>query len=108
MLKIFLILNVYCVCASCLRLTQTINETFPQINTELKNFYFSRMSSQVVSTDNATVIIQINPQVVQGSAEGQEKSGLYQNTVLKNFLKVQPKSLGVNFSRQYFFSYLVT
>ncbi|XP_056602882.1 membrane-spanning 4-domains, subfamily A, member 17C.1 [Triplophysa dalaica] len=52
------------------------------------------MSSQVVSTDNATVIIQINPQVVQDSAEGQEKSGQYQNAVLKNFLKVQPKSLG--------------
>ncbi|KAA0717496.1 High affinity immunoglobulin epsilon receptor subunit beta [Triplophysa tibetana] len=52
------------------------------------------MSSQVVSTDNATVIIQINPQVVQGSAEGQENSGPYQNAVLKKFLQVQPESLG--------------
>ncbi|KAI7813351.1 putative membrane-spanning 4-domains subfamily A member 4A-like, partial [Triplophysa rosa] len=51
-------------------------------------------SCQVVSTDHATVVIQINPQVVQDSAEGQEETGPYQNAVLKNFLKVQPKSLG--------------
>ncbi|XP_051981697.1 membrane-spanning 4-domains subfamily A member 4A-like isoform X2 [Xyrauchen texanus] len=53
------------------------------------------MSHKVISTDNATVVIQINPQVAQASAisdDGQDE--INQNTILKGFLKVQPKSLG--------------
>ncbi|XP_065149515.2 membrane-spanning 4-domains subfamily A member 15-like [Paramisgurnus dabryanus] len=49
------------------------------------------MSSQVITADNAKIVIQINPQV----AEGQDKSKTYDNTPLKRFLKVQPKSLGI-------------
>ncbi|XP_065122892.1 membrane-spanning 4-domains subfamily A member 12-like [Paramisgurnus dabryanus] len=52
------------------------------------------MSSQVISVDNATVVIQINPQIGQESAEGQDKRGTY-NAPLQRFLKVQPKSLGI-------------
>ncbi|XP_051981695.1 membrane-spanning 4-domains subfamily A member 4A-like isoform X1 [Xyrauchen texanus] len=54
------------------------------------------MSHKVISTDNATVVIQINPQVAQASAisdDGQDE--INQNTILKGFLKVQPKSLGI-------------
>lgn len=60
-----------------------------------------RMSSQVISTDNATVFIQINAQVVEDSTEREEKQGLYNNEVLKGFLKRQPKALGVFFSTLY-------
>nr|XP_055054024.1 membrane-spanning 4-domains subfamily A member 15-like [Misgurnus anguillicaudatus] len=49
------------------------------------------MSSQVITADNAKIVIQINPQV----AKGQDKSETYANTPLKRFLKVQPKSLGI-------------
>ncbi|XP_073670946.1 membrane-spanning 4-domains subfamily A member 4A-like [Paramisgurnus dabryanus] len=52
------------------------------------------MSTQVISTDNAKVVIQINPQLVQESGEGQDKSGTYHNAVLRGFFKAQPKSLG--------------
>nr|XP_055055572.1 membrane-spanning 4-domains subfamily A member 15-like [Misgurnus anguillicaudatus] len=51
------------------------------------------MTSQVISADNATVVIQINPLIGQKSAEGQEKRGIY--APLQGFLKVQPKSLGI-------------
>ncbi|XP_073716889.1 uncharacterized protein [Misgurnus anguillicaudatus] len=50
------------------------------------------MSSQVISADNATVVIQINPLIAQASAEGQEKRGI--SARLQGFLKVQPKTLG--------------
>ncbi|KAI7813352.1 hypothetical protein IRJ41_016670 [Triplophysa rosa] len=52
------------------------------------------MSSQVISTDNATVFIEINPQVVKDSTEREEKQGPYHNELLKGFLKAQPKALG--------------
>ncbi|XP_073717109.1 membrane-spanning 4-domains subfamily A member 12-like [Misgurnus anguillicaudatus] len=52
------------------------------------------MSTQVISTDNAKVVIQINPQLVQESGEGQDKSGTYHNAVLRGFFKAQPKALG--------------
>ncbi|XP_051552511.1 membrane-spanning 4-domains subfamily A member 4A-like isoform X2 [Myxocyprinus asiaticus] len=54
------------------------------------------MSHKVISADNATVVIQINPQVAQDSVisdDGQDE--IYHNRVLKGFLKVQPKSLGI-------------
>ncbi|XP_055054198.2 membrane-spanning 4-domains subfamily A member 15-like [Misgurnus anguillicaudatus] len=50
------------------------------------------MSSQVISTDNGKVVIQINPLINQESAEGKDKRGTY--APLQWFLKVQPKSLG--------------
>nr|XP_055055565.1 membrane-spanning 4-domains subfamily A member 4A-like isoform X2 [Misgurnus anguillicaudatus] len=62
---------------------------------QVKSKNLARMSSQVVSVDNATVVIQINPQIGQESAEGQDKRGTYYNAPLQRFLKVQPKSLGI-------------
>nr|XP_055054027.1 membrane-spanning 4-domains subfamily A member 12-like [Misgurnus anguillicaudatus] len=53
------------------------------------------MSSQVITADNAEVVIQINPQVAQDSAEEQDKGGTYPNLAIRVFLKVQPKSLGI-------------
>nr|XP_055054026.1 membrane-spanning 4-domains subfamily A member 15-like [Misgurnus anguillicaudatus] len=50
------------------------------------------MSNQVISAENATVVIQINPLIGQESAEGQDKRGTY--APLQGFLKVQPKTLG--------------
>nr|XP_055055566.1 membrane-spanning 4-domains subfamily A member 15-like isoform X3 [Misgurnus anguillicaudatus] len=50
------------------------------------------MTSQVISADNATVVIQINPLIGQESAEGQEKRGIY--APLQGFLKVKPMALG--------------
>ncbi|XP_051964970.1 membrane-spanning 4-domains subfamily A member 15-like isoform X2 [Xyrauchen texanus] len=58
---------------------------------------FSRMSSKIVSTDNTSVVIQINPKVAQDSVisdDGQVERVSHCNTVLKGFLKVQPKALG--------------
>ncbi|XP_051519979.1 membrane-spanning 4-domains subfamily A member 4A-like isoform X2 [Myxocyprinus asiaticus] len=55
------------------------------------------MTSKIISTDNATVVIQINPQVAQDSVisdDGQAERVSHCSTVLKGFLKVQPKSLG--------------
>ncbi|KAK2911995.1 hypothetical protein Q8A67_004128 [Cirrhinus molitorella] len=54
-------------------------------------------SSKVMSSDKATVIIQVNPQVAQGTAfcdDGQQAGGAYHNTALKEFFKAQPKALG--------------
>lgn len=45
------------------------------------------MSSQVISTDNATIFIEIK--------ERKEKKGQHHNEHLKGFLKVQAKALGV-------------
>ncbi|XP_051519941.1 membrane-spanning 4-domains subfamily A member 4A-like [Myxocyprinus asiaticus] len=55
------------------------------------------MSNKVISTDNSTVVIRINPQVesVVISDDGQEEKGPYHNTVFKGFLKIQPKPLGI-------------
>ncbi|XP_051519950.1 membrane-spanning 4-domains subfamily A member 4A-like [Myxocyprinus asiaticus] len=55
------------------------------------------MSNKVISTDNSTVVIRINPQVesVVISDDGQEEKEPYHNTVFKGFLKIQPKPLGV-------------
>ncbi|XP_065122894.1 membrane-spanning 4-domains subfamily A member 15-like isoform X2 [Paramisgurnus dabryanus] len=52
------------------------------------------MSSQVISVDNATVVIQVNPQIGQESAAGQDKRRTYYNTPLQRFLVGQPKALG--------------
>nr|XP_055055569.1 membrane-spanning 4-domains subfamily A member 15-like isoform X2 [Misgurnus anguillicaudatus] len=52
------------------------------------------MTSQVISTDYATVLIQINPQIGQDNAEQQDEKTTNHNTLLKGFLKVQPKTLG--------------
>lgn len=47
-------------------------------------------SSKIISTEKATVVIQINPQVTQlSSDDGQEA-----NTPLQGFFKSQPKALG--------------
>ncbi len=55
-------------------------------------------SSKVMSTDKATVIIQINPQVKQDNVacdDQQQAKGTNHNTALKGFFKAQPKALGV-------------
>ncbi|CAM4608095.1 unnamed protein product [Leuciscus chuanchicus] len=49
-------------------------------------------TSKVISTDKATVVIQVNPQVI--SDDGQEARGAYHNTALAEFFKAQPKALG--------------
>ncbi|XP_052423770.1 membrane-spanning 4-domains subfamily A member 12-like isoform X2 [Carassius gibelio] len=54
-------------------------------------------SSEVISTDKATVIIQVNPQVTQHgviSEDGQQTGGAYHNTALSAFIRAQPKALG--------------
>ncbi|XP_067266320.1 membrane-spanning 4-domains subfamily A member 12-like [Chanodichthys erythropterus] len=54
-------------------------------------------TSRVISTDKATVVIQINPQATQNAVicdDGQEARGEYHNTALKGFFKAQPKALG--------------
>ncbi|XP_016348828.1 membrane-spanning 4-domains subfamily A member 4A-like [Sinocyclocheilus anshuiensis] len=54
-------------------------------------------SSKVISTDKATVVIQVNPQVAQDTVicdDGQQARGAYHNTALKGFFKAQPKALG--------------
>uniref|UniRef100_A0A9J7XTW1 Membrane-spanning 4-domains subfamily A member 4A-like n=1 Tax=Cyprinus carpio carpio TaxID=630221 RepID=A0A9J7XTW1_CYPCA len=54
-------------------------------------------SSEFISTDKATVIIQVSPQVAQHtvtSADGQETGGAYHNTALTEFFRAQPKALG--------------
>ncbi|XP_048044441.1 membrane-spanning 4-domains subfamily A member 12-like [Megalobrama amblycephala] len=55
------------------------------------------MESKIISTDKATVVIQINPQVTQNtvmSDDGREARGAYHNTTLTRFFKAQPKALG--------------
>ncbi|KAK7153572.1 hypothetical protein R3I94_007072 [Phoxinus phoxinus] len=49
-------------------------------------------TSKVISTDKATVVIQVNPQVI--CDDGQEARGGYHNTPLTEFFKAQPKALG--------------
>ncbi|XP_058632811.1 membrane-spanning 4-domains subfamily A member 4A-like isoform X1 [Onychostoma macrolepis] len=54
-------------------------------------------SSNFISTDKATVVIQINPQEAKDGAvfvDGQEARGVSHNTGLKGFFKAQPKALG--------------
>ncbi|XP_048044444.1 membrane-spanning 4-domains subfamily A member 12-like [Megalobrama amblycephala] len=54
-------------------------------------------TSKIISTDKATVVIQINPQVTQNtvmSDDGQEARGAYHNTALAEFFTAQPKALG--------------
>ncbi|XP_056312931.1 membrane-spanning 4-domains subfamily A member 8-like [Danio aesculapii] len=54
-------------------------------------------SSKIISTEKATVVIQINPQVTQhtvNSDDGQEAKVLHHNTPLQGFFKSQPKALG--------------
>uniref|UniRef100_A0A8C1ISB1 Uncharacterized protein n=1 Tax=Cyprinus carpio TaxID=7962 RepID=A0A8C1ISB1_CYPCA len=54
-------------------------------------------SSEFISTDKATVIIQVNPQVAQHtvtSEDGQETRGAYHNAALTEFFRAQPKALG--------------
>ncbi|KAK2911992.1 hypothetical protein Q8A67_004125 [Cirrhinus molitorella] len=50
-----------------------------------------------MSSDKATVIIQVNPQVAQDTVicdDGQQVRGAYHNTALQGFFKAQPKALG--------------
>ncbi|KAG1960244.1 membrane-spanning 4-domains subfamily A member 12-like [Pimephales promelas] len=54
-------------------------------------------TSKVISTDKATVVIQVNPQVAQNAVicdDGQQSRGVYPNTALTGFFKAQPKALG--------------
>ncbi len=54
-------------------------------------------TSNVISTDKATVIIQVNPHVTEDSVifvDGQEARRTKHNT-LTEFFKAQPKELGV-------------
>jgi len=67
-------------------------------------------TSKVISTDKATVVIQINPQMTQDADDGQEARGAYHNTTLAEFFKVQPKALGVmhlmmNYNYEWFGEY---
>lgn len=64
------------------------------------------MSSQVLSTDSGMVVVHINPQVVQDSGEGQDNRGPFHNKLLKSFLKVQPKALGVMYCYACFRTFL--
>lgn len=53
-------------------------------------------SSKLISTDKPTVVIEVNPQVIQDTVifvDGHEAGG--NNIALKGFLKAQPKALGV-------------
>ncbi|XP_065122806.1 membrane-spanning 4-domains subfamily A member 12-like [Paramisgurnus dabryanus] len=52
------------------------------------------MTSQVISTDNGRILIQINPQIGQDDAEQQDERATNLNTLLMGFLKVQLKTLG--------------
>ncbi|XP_016300135.1 membrane-spanning 4-domains subfamily A member 4A-like [Sinocyclocheilus anshuiensis] len=51
---------------------------------------------EVLSTDKATVVIQINPQAKDSAFyfDGQEARGTNHNAALKGFFKAQPKALG--------------
>lgn len=64
---------------------------------QLKSKTVPRMETiEVISTDKATVVIQVNPQADQDSTifvDGQKATS--HNTALKVFLKAQPKALGV-------------
>ncbi|KAK7142950.1 hypothetical protein R3I94_012334 [Phoxinus phoxinus] len=54
-------------------------------------------ASKTISTDKATVVIQVNPQVTQNIVsgdDGQETRGAQHNTALTGFLEAQPKALG--------------
>ncbi|XP_042612264.1 membrane-spanning 4-domains subfamily A member 4A-like isoform X2 [Cyprinus carpio] len=54
-------------------------------------------SSKVISTDKATVVIQINPQEAKDCVifvDGQQDRETNLNTTLKKFFKAQPKALG--------------
>ncbi|XP_077095565.1 membrane-spanning 4-domains subfamily A member 4A-like [Siphateles boraxobius] len=54
-------------------------------------------TSKIISTDKATVVIQVNPQVAQNTVicdDGQENRGAYHHTALTQFFKAQPKALG--------------
>ncbi|XP_077091363.1 membrane-spanning 4-domains subfamily A member 4A-like [Siphateles boraxobius] len=53
---------------------------------------------EVISTDKATVVIQVNPQAEQDSVifvDGQQTRGTSHNAALKGFFKAQPKALGI-------------
>ncbi|CAM4650950.1 unnamed protein product [Leuciscus chuanchicus] len=54
-------------------------------------------TSKIISSDKATVVIQVNPQVTQNIVtgdDGQETRGAQHNTALTGFFKAQPKALG--------------
>ncbi|XP_016358302.1 membrane-spanning 4-domains subfamily A member 12-like [Sinocyclocheilus anshuiensis] len=54
-------------------------------------------TSEVISTDKATVVIQINPQEAKDGVvfvDGQQARGVSHNSALKGFFKAQPKALG--------------
>ncbi|XP_016348829.1 membrane-spanning 4-domains subfamily A member 12-like [Sinocyclocheilus anshuiensis] len=54
-------------------------------------------SSEVISTDKTTVVIDVNPWMTQDTiifVDGHEAGGKNHNTVLKGFFKAQSKALG--------------
>ncbi|XP_039507045.1 membrane-spanning 4-domains subfamily A member 12-like isoform X4 [Pimephales promelas] len=54
-------------------------------------------TSKILSSDKATVVIQVNPQVTQhivSGDDGQESRGAHRSTALTGFSKAQPKALG--------------
>ncbi|XDV25437.1 hypothetical protein PO909_029356 [Leuciscus waleckii] len=54
-------------------------------------------TSKVISTNKATVVIQVNPQVAQNAVicdDGQQTRGVYHNMDLAEFFKAQPSALG--------------
>ncbi len=70
-------------------------------------------TSEAISTDKATVVIQINPQESKDSVfsvDGQEARGKQHNVTLHGFFKAQPKALGVmllmmNYNDMWFWDY---
>ncbi len=70
-------------------------------------------TSEAISTDKATVVIQINPQEAKDSVfyvDGQEARGKQHNATLYGFFKAQPKALGVmllmmNYNDMWFWDY---
>ncbi|KTF88260.1 hypothetical protein cypCar_00011608, partial [Cyprinus carpio] len=68
------------------------------ISLQVKSKTYLRMeTSEAISTDKVTVVIQINPQEAKDGVvfvDGQQARGVSHNTALKGFFKAQPKALG--------------
>ncbi|XP_067266321.1 membrane-spanning 4-domains subfamily A member 4A-like [Chanodichthys erythropterus] len=52
-------------------------------------------TSRIISTEKATIVIQINPQAAQSAVICDDGQEISHNTALEGFFKAQPKALGV-------------